>query len=53
MQTVYAKRFSNPVDLFSVYHAIADFTGLLYVSGFLSGLKSHGLISHDYLSQST
>ena len=32
---------------------IADFTGLPYFSGFLSGLKSHGLISHDYLSQST
>ena len=30
----------------------ADFTGLPYFSKFLSGLKSHGLISHDYLSQS-
>ena len=32
---------------------IADFTGLPYVSGFHSGLKSHGLISYDHLSQST
>ena len=32
---------------------IPDFTGLAYISGFLLGLKSHGLISHDYLSQST
>ena len=32
--------------------SIADFTGLPYVSGYLSGLKFHGLISHDYISQS-
>ena len=31
---------------------IADFIGLPYFSGFSSGLKSHVLISHDYLSQS-
>ena len=36
-----------------VHTSIADFTCLPYISGFLSGLKSHGLISHDYLSQST
>ena len=34
-------------------HYIADFTGLPYFSGILSGLKSHGLVSHDYISQST
>ena len=32
---------------------IADFKGLPYFSGILSGLKSHGLVSHDYISQST
>ena len=32
--------------------AIADFIGLLYFSGFPSGLKAHVLISHDFLSQS-
>ena len=32
---------------------IADFTGLPYFSVFLLGLKSQGLITHDYLSQST
>ena len=31
---------------------IADFLGLPYFSGFPSGLKSHVLISHDFLSQS-
>ena len=31
---------------------IADFIGLPYFSGFSSGLKSHVLISHDFLSQS-
>ena len=31
---------------------IADFTGLPYFSGILSGLKSHGLVLHDYISQS-
>ena len=31
---------------------IADFIGLQYFSGFPSGLKSHVLISHDFLSQS-
>ena len=31
---------------------IADFICLPYFSGFSSGLKSHVLISHDYLSQS-
>ena len=31
---------------------IADFIGLPYFSGFPSGLKSHVLISHDFLSQS-
>ena len=30
---------------------IADFIGLPYFSGFPSGLKSHVLISHDFLSQ--
>ena len=29
---------------------IADFIGLPYFSGFPSGLKSHELISHDFLS---
>ena len=32
--------------------AIADFIVLPYFSGFISGLKSHVLISHDFLSQS-
>ena len=31
---------------------ITDFIGLPYFSGFSSGLKSHVLLSHDYLSQS-
>ena len=31
---------------------IADFIGLPYFSRFSSGLKSHVLISHDFLSQS-
>ena len=31
---------------------IADFIGLPYFSRFPSGLKSHVLISHDFLSQS-
>ena len=31
---------------------IADFRGLPYFSRFPSGLKSHVLISHDFLSQS-
>ena len=35
------------------HEAIADFTGLPYVYGFLSGLKSHGLISHDYHDSSS
>ena len=30
---------------------IADFIDLKYFSGFSSGLKSHVLISHDYLNQ--
>ena len=29
---------------------IADFIGLPYFSRFLSGLRSHALISHDYFS---
>ena len=33
-------------------HSIANFIGLPYFSGFLLGLKSRALISHDYLSQS-
>ena len=36
----------------SVSFDIADFIGLPYFSGFPSGLKSHVLISHDFLSQS-
>ena len=28
----------------------ADFICFPYISGYLSGLKSHALISHDYLS---
>ena len=34
------------------FKRIADFIGLPYFSGFLLGLKSHALISYDYLSQS-
>ena len=34
------------------FRFIADFIGLPYFSGFPSGLKSHVLISHDFLSQS-
>ena len=36
----------------SITNKIADFIGLPYFSGFPSGLKSHVLISHDFLSQS-
>ena len=36
----------------SAKRVIADFIGLLYFYGFPSGLKSHVLISHDFLSQS-
>ena len=32
-------------------YSIADFIGLPYFSGFPSGLKSHVLLSHDFLSQ--
>ena len=35
-----------------VLDCIADFIGLQYFSGFPSGLKSHVLISHAFLSQS-
>ena len=41
-----------PEETFDHWLAIADFTGLPYFSRFLSGLKSHALIMHDYLSQS-
>ena len=37
---------------FWTYIPIANFIGLPYFSGFPSALKSHVLISHDYLSQS-
>ena len=37
----------HPLVFFS---GIADFIGLPYFSGFQSGLKSHVLISHDFLS---
>ena len=40
---VCSRHFSN---------TIADFIGLTYISGFPLGLKSHVLISHDYLSPS-
>ena len=39
------------VTLIELY-ILADFIGLPYFSGFPLGLKSHVLISHDYLSQS-
>ena len=50
-------RITSQLQLFfiqplSVHEAIADFVGLRYFSGFPSGLKSHVLISHDFLSQS-
>ena len=40
---VCSRHFSN---------TIADFIGLTYISGFPLGLKSHVLISHDYLRKS-
>ena len=50
-----ATKSSFSPELF--HSGIADFTGLPYLSGILSGilsgLKSHGLVSHDYTSQST
>ena len=46
----------RPVLLTCIYcttlEHIADFIGLPYFSGCPSGLKSHVLISHDFLSQS-
>ena len=42
---------SNTVGTVSI-RSIADFIGIPYFSRFLSGLKSHALISHDFLSQS-
>ena len=45
--------FFNPWPTYSDVHAhIADFIGLPYFSRFPLGLKSHVLISHDFLSQS-
>ena len=46
-------REEQPITWIHIVCNIADFTGLPYFSGILSGLKSHGLVSHDYLSQST
>ena len=45
--------FVMPRTLEKLKGHIADFTALLYFYGILSGLKSHGLVSHDYISQST
>ena len=42
---------SGPVVVFDAVHKIADCIGLPYFSGFPLGLKSHVLISHDFLSQ--
>ena len=39
-------------DKSKYYVYIADFIGLPYFSGFSSGLKSHVLISNEFLSQS-
>ena len=41
----------NVLLRYFLYKAIADFIGLPYFSGYPSGLKSHVLISHDFLSQ--
>ena len=44
----------NCISFLTIYcfpHYIAYFIGLPYFSGFPSGLKSHGLISHAFLSQ--
>ena len=38
--------------IFFIFAGIADLIGLPYFSGFPSGLKSHVLISRDFLSQS-
>ena len=51
-QVLHATRLKTPIPSKYFLHSIADFIGLPYFSRFSSGLKSHVLISHDFLSQS-